>query len=99
MRTRDTHGTTTASADCCRHDTVSLDVEGAELAVLKSIDFTRVSIGLFVIEHNKQAKAIHEFLTSKGYRQVTQIQGDTDAKWKSSDVMYILESECPSHVQ
>lgn len=75
-------------------------MEGAELAVLKSIDWSRVSIGLLIIEHNGQQKAIDEFLTARGYQQVYKIEGDpTNGRWKGSDVMYILKSEFPSHAQ
>lgn len=52
-------------------DFMSLDVEGAELEVLKGIDFERFSFGLMSIEHNNVAPArvaIIEFLKSKGYR-------------------------------
>ena len=78
--------------------TVSLDVEGAELAVLNSIDWSRVTIGLLVIEHNGQEQQIDDFLTARGYRQVKDVDGDpSDGKWRSSDVMYILNSEFPAH--
>jgi Methyltransferase FkbM domain len=79
-----------------RVDMFSLDVEGAELQVLETIDFDRVSIGLFIIEHNGAAEAIHALLVPKGYRRVESIDGQ-NGRWKASDVMYVLESEFPAH--
>ena len=50
-------------------DFLSLDVEGAELDVLRSIDFTRFKVGALVVEELQQKgqetknKEVHEFLT------------------------------------
>lgn len=52
-------------------DFVSLDVEGAEIEVLKGIDFSRVDIECFTIENNKGFKLEHDirkFMTEAGYR-------------------------------
>lgn len=52
-------------------DFVSLDVEGAEIEVLKGIDFSRVDIECFTIENNKGFKReqrIRKFMTEAGYR-------------------------------
>ena len=52
-------------------DFVSLDVEGAEIEVLKGIDFSRVDIECFTIENNKGFKleqGIRKFMTEAGYR-------------------------------
>ncbi|KAL3798645.1 hypothetical protein ACHAW5_008400 [Stephanodiscus triporus] len=50
---------------------MSLDVEGAEMSVLESIDFTRVSFGIILIEtdgHNLlKNSALEKFLEKKGY--------------------------------
>jgi hypothetical protein len=50
-------------------DFLSLDVEGAEISVLDSIDFTRVGFGVMLIEggDNEKNLAMHEILGSKGY--------------------------------
>ena len=79
-----------------RVDMFSLDVEGAELAVLKSIDWNRVTIRVLMIEHNGQPKQIDEFLVSKGYQLVNAIDGYPGAQWKKSDVLYVLKSEFPT---
>jgi len=80
-----------------RVDMFSLDVEGAELSVLQTIDFKHVEIRLFVIEHNGQASQIDAFLVSRGYRKVERIDG-VQGMWKASDVIYMLQSEFPNHV-
>lgn len=49
---------------------ISLDTEGTELDILKSIDFDRWTFGLFSIEHNfrePQRTQIREFMMSKGF--------------------------------
>ena len=55
-----------------RHvDFVSLDVEGAELDVLKGIDFSRVDIDCFVIENFRglsQERRIRKFMMEAGYK-------------------------------
>jgi len=80
-----------------RIDMFSLDVEGAELDVLKSIDWDGggLMIRLLIIEHNGVAKQIDAFLVGRGYRKVEKIDGHAP-KFLSSDVMYVLESEFPS---
>jgi hypothetical protein len=70
-------------------DMFSLDVEGVELQVLKSIDWSRITVSLLTIEKNGAEAAIDEFLTSKGYRKLSSQQGQ---KWSGSDVMYLHES-------
>lgn len=49
-------------------DFVSIDTEGAELAVLQSIDFGAVDVECFVIENNYSENTIAEFMNSKGYK-------------------------------
>lgn len=52
-------------------DFVSLDVEGAELEVLKGIDFSRVNIYCFTIENfrgHAQEKRIRKFMIEAGYK-------------------------------
>lgn len=56
-------------------DLFSLDVEGAELVVLETIDFTRVTIDVFVIEFDAEmirsakGKQIMELLEGVGYKE------------------------------
>lgn len=51
-------------------DMFSLDVEGNELDVLKTIDFGRFDIDLLAIETNGRNTELDAFLTPKGYRLV-----------------------------
>lgn len=54
-----------------RHvDFFSLDVEGAELFILQSIDWTRIDVDIFVIEVQERREEIYEFMTSQGYRRL-----------------------------
>ena len=51
-------------------DYLSIDVEGAELEVLKSIDFTNYSFGYISIEHNNNTgrkEEFHKIFTNNGY--------------------------------
>lgn len=63
-------------------DMFSLDVEGAELAVLKSIDFSTYEISLIVVEENGNGHALTEFMQSKGYRVHSYVGG--------SDIIFAL---------
>lgn len=53
----------------CHIDYLSIDVEGAEMSVLKSIDFDKVSIQLIGLEHNYKSLEFKRFLEKKGYRR------------------------------
>ena len=63
-----------------RFDFFSLDLKGAELAALSSIDFRNVSFGVLVVEadgHNKTKDcAIQQMLTQKGYRPEGSLKGN-----------------------
>jgi len=48
-------------------DYCSLDVEGAEFSILKSIDFKNIIIDVFTIENNYGTSDIRNFMHSKGY--------------------------------
>ncbi len=45
----------------------SLDVEGGELAVLKAIDWSKISVFLWCIETQYHREEIRQFMRSKGY--------------------------------
>jgi FkbM family methyltransferase len=48
-------------------DYCSIDTEGTEMDILKSIDFERTSIKAFSIENNYNDSSIKEFLEERGY--------------------------------
>jgi FkbM family methyltransferase len=55
-------------------DFLSLDTEGCELAILKTIDFNRYQFGLLAVEAN--SPEIPALLASKGYRLLANLWGD-----------------------
>lgn len=57
-------------------DLLSIDTEGAELAVLQSIDFKKVMIECIIVENNFQEKNVEDFLTLKGYKLVEKLKWD-----------------------
>jgi FkbM family methyltransferase len=68
-----------ASVPCHRIDTVlndcgvntvdylSIDVEGAELEVLRGIDFERVQVNVIGVEHSPGFSDVYELLTTSGF--------------------------------
>lgn len=50
-------------------DYLSIDVEGAEMSVLKSINFEKTPIRLISVENNYKSREIHKFLRQHGYKQ------------------------------
>jgi len=53
-----------------RVDFLSLDVEGAELTILNSIDFDRLTIDVLTIENNYNYPEIRTLMESKGYKLI-----------------------------
>jgi FkbM family methyltransferase len=53
-------------------DFMSIDVEGAEMSILKSIDFNKYSFGLITIENNEEKEGdgerLKSYMAEKGYR-------------------------------
>jgi FkbM family methyltransferase len=58
-------------------DLISIDVEGAEMQVLQSIDFNKSDIKCFLIENNYGLEKETSFLNSKGYTHAGNIQWDS----------------------
>lgn len=57
-------------------DFLSLDTEGGELQILKSIDYDRFDIDVITVENNYSSIEFRQFLRSKGYRFVTALGCD-----------------------
>jgi FkbM family methyltransferase len=58
---------------------LSLDTEGSELEILKSVDFQKYTFGLIDVEHNymePRRSRIRELLTSNGYHYVRENKFD-----------------------
>ena len=69
-------------------DLFSLDIEGAELDVLKTIPWTKVDIKVLLVEyeHIKEGKkALVDFLTSKGYTRTN----SPSARGMKQDIVFI----------
>lgn len=50
-------------------DYCSIDTEGSEMQVLRSIDFEKTQIYCFTIENNYKDNTIEKFMISKGYKK------------------------------
>jgi FkbM family methyltransferase len=60
-----------------RHiDYLSMDTEGGELEILKSIDYNKYEIVLIDVENNSNDPAIAEFLKTKNFSLIKKIQWD-----------------------
>ena len=57
-------------------DFLSLDIEGGELEVLKTIDFKKFYIAAIAVENNYKMPEIRSFLESKGFRYITMLTVD-----------------------
>ncbi len=57
-------------------DYFNLDVEGGEMSVLNSIDFSKVKIKIFTIENNNRTKDVLRYLNAKGYRLIGKVGAD-----------------------
>jgi hypothetical protein len=55
---------------------MSLDVEGMELPIIKTIDFDKVKIRCITVENNYENIEISNLLTSKGYNKVADLNCD-----------------------
>ena len=69
-------------------DYFSLDVEGAEMGILRTIPFDKVKIRTFTIEYNgnpKAAKEMEALMGKNGYQMVKDIS--------RQDLVFVLKSE------
>lgn len=57
-------------------DYLSIDTEGGELDILKSIDFTRIAIDVIDVENAYKSPEFQQFLESQGYKKVTTLAQD-----------------------
>ncbi|NBW56734.1 FkbM family methyltransferase [bacterium] len=60
----------------CNIDYLSVDVEGAELAVLKGIDFNRTNISLISLEVNYELDTVVKELSNYGYKFLEKVCAD-----------------------
>ena len=57
-------------------DFLSIDTEGAEFTIIKTIDFNKIQITFLSVENNDSSKEIRNFLKSKGYKFIPFITDD-----------------------
>jgi FkbM family methyltransferase len=62
--------------DIVNVDLCSIDIEGGELDVLKSIDFSRFKIGILIVENNYNDQEMRNFMSSSGYELKARISCD-----------------------
>jgi FkbM family methyltransferase len=66
---------------------LSIDTEGSEFDILSNFDFSSFAIDTLTVEHNfrPDREAIHELLTSKGFRRVEEDLSEQDDWYVSAD--------------
>jgi hypothetical protein len=57
-------------------DFLSLDTEGSEMQILRSIDFSKIIIDVITVENNYREESLRDFLRSKGYQYLTSLWPD-----------------------
>lgn len=57
-------------------DIMSLDIEGMEEKIIKSIDYDTFSFGFIIVENNYKKNTIEKFLSTVGYKKVANIKTD-----------------------
>ena len=57
-------------------DFCSIDTEGSEFDIIRTIDFDKYDFGLFLIENNYGDSRVRDFLETKGYEFVTTLTID-----------------------
>lgn len=62
--------------DNCNIDFLSLDTEGNELKILKSINFDKYNINVITVENNDYDNKFIDFLIPKGYSFITRLGCD-----------------------
>ena len=62
--------------DITEIDYCSIDTEGAELQIIKSIDLDKFSIKSFSVENNNRDKIVRNYLKQKGYYCIPSVQDD-----------------------
>jgi hypothetical protein len=57
-------------------DFISIDTEGSEFDIIKSIDFSTLSIKVIVVEDNYHDNRITSFLNQRGFILLANLAGD-----------------------
>lgn len=70
-------------------DFLSIDTEGAEFSILKTIDFEKNQIEFLTVENNNSSDEIRKYLKNKGYKLIPFITDDFFIK--NSGLMFIFQ--------
>jgi FkbM family methyltransferase len=62
--------------DVTHVDFLSIDVEGGEISILKTINFNKYSFGIITIENNEPGNVLIELMQNKGYQILCKSGGD-----------------------
>jgi len=57
-------------------DFCSIDTEGGELDIIRSLDMNRFTLDVVCIENNYKSREIHDFMTSMGYEMISRLEID-----------------------
>lgn len=57
-------------------DFCTIDTEGGEFDIIKTIDFDKYKINIILVENNYKESNVKDYLTSKGYKHVTTLTID-----------------------
>ena len=57
-------------------DYLSIDIEGGEFEVLKTIDLREFSIKIITVENNYDDKRINDYMVSKGFHRILTYKAD-----------------------
>lgn len=77
-------------------DYCNIDVEGGEMSVLRSINFSQVEIKIFTIENNYGSKDVHKFLKGNGYKLIANIGEDEVYEFHSKRFFLLLKMRIKS---
>lgn len=69
-------------------DFLSIDTEGAEYEIIKTIDFDKVNITFLSIENNNASTRIKNLLIGKGYKCISSVTDDFYVKTEESILLF-----------
>ncbi len=83
--------------NCTHIDYFSLDVEGLELQVLKTIPFDRLDISVFTVEyeHGASRHSYIEYMETQGYDMYqTVVASNSQINYGSNDYVFVKKGCC-----
>jgi len=77
-------------------DYCNIDVEGGEMKVLQSIDFSKVQIQFFTIENNYDTRTVRKFLKPYGYKLIAKLGADEVYEFNSQRYLLLFKLKLKS---